>query len=367
MATSSSSTRPPASLKGITSSNVDPDACAVCSSTLPAGPLTAGTSSISVCCGKRSCMDCDRAKRYFVGRGRCPSAVRCLFCNVPVALNDKNRTGSLKKHAKKGRAWGQFLLGLRFARGNSVSQSDYEAKRWFEKASKQGHPDATLNLGVCHLDGRGGCSVDLYKAREFFEKAMTLDSHLADRCHGFLFRIAQRVDSPETKKSILISLANEGYAEAQNNLGRVLMKENDRSNAKAWLVAAALQGDGFSARNILVYCKDLLDMPEAHFWLNIVLRSEEKKDDAVIQKSIEAITANLRKLRDSCGGCGADLVGDRRKYCKQCRTYCYCSHECQKLHWNRTGEGGHRSECMGAKLLEDKMATANSLPRSAGE
>eukprot|EP00562_Extubocellulus_spinifer_P019845 CAMPEP_0178585190 /NCGR_PEP_ID=MMETSP0697-20121206/25264_1 /TAXON_ID=265572 /ORGANISM="Extubocellulus spinifer, Strain CCMP396" /LENGTH=174 /DNA_ID=CAMNT_0020221249 /DNA_START=442 /DNA_END=962 /DNA_ORIENTATION=+ len=174
MATSSSSTRPPASLKGITSSNVDPDACAVCSSTLPAGPLTAGTSSISVCCGKRSCMDCDRAKRYFVGRGRCPSALRCLFCNVPVALNDKNRTGSLKKHAKKGAAWAQFVLGNWFEYGsNSLSKSEHDAKRWYEKAAKQGHPEAMVRLGNFYLDGVGGCTVNLSKAREYAEKAMS--------------------------------------------------------------------------------------------------------------------------------------------------------------------------------------------------
>eukprot|EP00562_Extubocellulus_spinifer_P027248 CAMPEP_0178636714 /NCGR_PEP_ID=MMETSP0698-20121128/13904_1 /TAXON_ID=265572 /ORGANISM="Extubocellulus spinifer, Strain CCMP396" /LENGTH=215 /DNA_ID=CAMNT_0020276653 /DNA_START=61 /DNA_END=705 /DNA_ORIENTATION=+ len=205
---------PPISLKGITSTNDDPDACAFCSDPFSLGVDRKTGGATNICCGKRICLDCDDSRRTVIGTGR---AQRCSFCDIPIIFGGKEQVGILKKNAKKGAAWGQFLLGLRFARGNSVSQSDYEAKRWFEKASKQGHPDATLNLGVCHLDGRGGCSVDLYKAREFFEKAMALDSHLADRCHGLLFRIAQRVDSPETKKSILISLANEGYAEAQNN------------------------------------------------------------------------------------------------------------------------------------------------------
>jgi len=352
---------PPISLKGITSTNDDPDACAFCSDPFSLGVDRKTGGATNICCGKRICLDCDDSRRTVIGTGR---AQRCSFCDIPIIFGGKEQVGILKKNAKKGAAWGQFLLGLRFARGNSVSQSDYEAKRWFEKASKQGHPGAILSLGVCHLDGRGGCSVDLYKAREFFEKAMTLGPHLAGRCHRLLYKIAQRVDIPETK-SILISLANEGYAEAQNNLGVVLMKENDILNAKRWFVAAALQGVEAAAWNILVCCKDLLDMPEAHFWLDIVFRSDKKQDDPDLQKSVDDISSNLRKLRDSCGGCGAALVGDRRLYCKQCRTYCYCSRDCQKLHWNRTGEGGHRSECMGVKRIGDKMASANPSPHSA--
>lgn len=52
----------------------------------------------------------------------------------------------------------------------------------------------------------------------------------------------------------------------------------------------------------------------------------------------------LREIRDECGGCGAVLEGETHKYCAGCKTYCYCSRDCQKRHWNRS-RSGHREEC----------------------
>jgi len=323
-APSSVSSSPP-SLRGITSTNDDPYACAHCSNPFSVDVDRKTRGMTKICCGKCVCCDCSDPDSLLtvIGAGR---AQRCSFCNSPAIVGNKEKVGILKKHAKKGTAWAQQQLAACYDSGVYVSQSDhYEAKRWFEKAAKQGHPDAMCRLAFFFLEGRGGCSIDLSKAREYAEMAMSLDSPIvAGHCHNLLFEIARR--------------------------------ENDRSSAKAGLVSAALQGVELAPRNILVCCKDLLDMPEAHFWLDIVFRSDKKQDDPDLQKSVDDISSNLRKLRDSCGGCGAALVGDRRLYCKQCRTYCYCSRDCQKLHWNRTGEGGHRSECMGVKLLKDRMA-----------
>ena len=56
------------------------------------------------------------------------------------------------------------------------------------------------------------------------------------------------------------------------------------------------------------------------------------------------IRSELREIRNACGGCGVSLEGERRQYCRGCRAYCYCSRECQKLHWSRA-DNGHREEC----------------------
>mmetsp|Transcript_15029 Transcript_15029/g.32390 ORF Transcript_15029/g.32390 Transcript_15029/m.32390 type:complete len:369 (-) Transcript_15029:239-1345(-) len=349
-------------LKGITSSNDDPDACACCSAPLVLNVERKNNGKVTLCCGKHICHDCTDSGRDFIGSG---ATKRCSFCNTHCSR--KETIGSTKKHAKKGAAWGQYSLGVSYHKGALISQSDYDAKRWFEKAAKQGHPEAILNMSFFHLEGLGGCSIDFRKASELAEKAKSIYPLLADKCHALLVTIAYRIrpDSSEAK-SILLPLAEEGYTKAQCELGITMCNEGDIMKAKRWLEAAALQRDSTSVYNTLLACTRLKNMAETSFWFNIFSRSEMMPPDQEAKKCVETIGRKLRMLRDSCGECGTDLVGDRRLYCKQCRTYCYCSRECQKLHWNRVGEGGHRSECIGVKLLEDKMATAQCLHHSAG-
>eukprot|EP00562_Extubocellulus_spinifer_P013751 CAMPEP_0178571800 /NCGR_PEP_ID=MMETSP0697-20121206/17857_1 /TAXON_ID=265572 /ORGANISM="Extubocellulus spinifer, Strain CCMP396" /LENGTH=379 /DNA_ID=CAMNT_0020206435 /DNA_START=133 /DNA_END=1273 /DNA_ORIENTATION=+ len=296
----------PPSLKGITSTNDDPDACAFCSSPLVVDAETKAYGAAVICCGKRICLDCNDPDRTFIGPGR---AKRCSFCGIPAIIGDKGRLGALKKHAKKGAAWGQHMLGYCYRKGEFVSQSDYyEAKRWYEKAAKQGHPGAILSLGMLYLEGRGGCSTDLSKARELAEMVMSLYPLLANRCICLLCMVAERLDSTEAK-SILLPLAEEGYTKAQCELGITMCNEGDIMKAKRWLEAAALQRDSTSVYNTLLACTRLKNMAETSFWFNIFSRSEMMPPDQEAKKCVETIGRKLRMLRDSCGECGTDLEG----------------------------------------------------------
>ena len=49
--------------------------------------------------------------------------------------------------------------------------------------------------------------------------------------------------------------------------------------------------------------------------------------------------------------------GKDRKFCRSCKTFCYCSRECQKMHWNRKKDG-HREDCKGAMELKQKLKKA---------
>ncbi len=46
-------------------------------------------------------------------------------------------------------------MGVFYAKGLGVENSEREAVRWFRAAADQNHADALYNLGVCYAYGRG--------------------------------------------------------------------------------------------------------------------------------------------------------------------------------------------------------------------
>ena len=144
-------------------------------------------------------------------------------------------------------------------------------------------------------------------------------------------------DARNEAKSILIPLAEEVVKKAQYHLGRMFNDNNDYPMAHQWFTAAALQGHDDAAYFCLVYCSCKAHLyAQARFWHNIVSQSEivtiVTSENTPHRKYIKNFGLFLRGLRDQCGGCGDALEGKRRQYCKQCKTYCYCNRDCQKLH-----------------------------------
>ena len=90
------------SLKGIISTNDDPDACAICS-----GPLTLGRRYVvAQCCGKRGCDACfDEGKVGYASD--LLGLDRCTFCN---SLKWKE-AAILRREAMAGNAWAQHFYG----------------------------------------------------------------------------------------------------------------------------------------------------------------------------------------------------------------------------------------------------------------
>ena len=53
-----------------------------------------------------------------------------------------------RKAAEQGDAMAQHNLGVSYATGNGVTQSDVNAYKWWNLAAKQGYEDAIHNLGT---------------------------------------------------------------------------------------------------------------------------------------------------------------------------------------------------------------------------
>lgn len=57
--------------------------------------------------------------------------------------------------AKQGDATAQFNIGLMYANGTGVAQSDADAVKWYKKAADQGLAQAQSNLAAMYMAGKG--------------------------------------------------------------------------------------------------------------------------------------------------------------------------------------------------------------------
>ena len=68
----------------------------------------------------------------------------------------------------------------------------------------------------------------------------------------------------------------------------------------------------------------------------------------------ETAHSELCEMRKSCGTCGISLDSSSRKLCAGCKICCYCSRDCQKVHWNRLDDG-HRDQCKTVMKMVEEM------------
>ena len=358
----------PISLKGITSTNDDPSRCAICSGPFPKGPYHS-VSILHGCCGKRVCDSCiDKFGILYRNN--------CVKCGTDSARFD----GLLKKNAKKGQAWAQETIGRYFYYGDprtsSFTKSYYDAIRWFRKAATNGHPLAMIFLGEMYANGFG-CERDLTLARMNLERAISADAMVADAARESLVNVAelyQRGRDYDTAISILLPLADLDVTLARHNLAIVFC--NTGEYQKSLTIYSKMVSEGHSGLvgvsvDALSCCAILGKFPQARFWLSIATRNlhevlSMQQETAHVFERVTLLRSNLREIRNGCGGCGAPLIGTMRKKCAGCRTYCYCSRDCQKMHWNRSGSA-HREECKEVMELKENLKKARKAKNKTAE
>lgn len=92
-------------------------------------------------------------------------ADRVSELGVPPRCDDAIKW--FRKAAEKGTSWGQFNLGIRYARGDGVPQDDAEAIKWFQKAADQKDAMSQYCLGEMYEKGLG-MPVDPVKAYQWY-------------------------------------------------------------------------------------------------------------------------------------------------------------------------------------------------------
>ena len=334
--------------KGVVNSNDDIYSCANCHEVMY---KTMEHKCIQqICCGKTLCPSCTDNPAVYD-----EMADKCLLCNMTGITG----IGMFKKQAKRGMPWAQYSLGRDYTAGRRVQQSSYDAMRWYRKAAAKGHPRAALKVSELHRLGNG-CVRDLEKARDFALKAMEFDPDISLEASRSLCQIAnafvENMKHAEAS-SFLRPLAERGSDRARYHLAFVYYCLSEPSMALALARPLALRGHMYSIHLTMLCCRTM-DLPaEERFWRFLINKPafDEKywqslSDHTSFNKTDSLHSPRLLELRSQCLTCGIALSSQNRKLCKGCKAFCYCSRECQKIHWNRS-ENGHREVCKEVVLL----------------
>ena len=187
---------------------------------------------------------------------------------------------------EKGKAWAQCLLGGRYRDGVGVEQSYQRARELFELSATQGHATAQYELGIMYHQGQG-VDQSYERAAEYWEAA-----------------------------------ARQGDAIAQSNMGGLYYNGQcvDKSNemAREWWMKSAEQGEESAIQGL-----QMLD------------KKEGRTTPSFIPKPFE------------CAECFRphDPSENKLRPCNGCHRVYYCGKVCQKKHWKKEGEWGHKQKC----------------------
>ena len=148
----------------------------------------------------------------------------------------------------------QSALGSMYAKGLGVTRDYVQAEHWYRKAADQGDVDAMVRLGTMYYSGveEYGIRKDFNKAFHYYSSAANIGDAPAQFYLACLYLRGEGVEQnlekafEWTEKS-----AKQGFAEAQNELGRAYehMKQ-DPDKAIEWYQKAAAQGFELARQNL---------------------------------------------------------------------------------------------------------------------
>ena len=226
------------------------------------------------------------------------------------------------------------------------------------------------------MDGNHGTPLNYGRAREYLERAMMLDDAFTVSCRSALLELAEIHDGEgqtEAFYAILVPLANIGFSPAQARLAvRVFEVENDPLAAYPLLKSAVLGAEHPHHISEAAYWAMICSGDLGRFAISKLLLPMASKCIFIENMSVEekktrlAVLVEMKKklctFRKECATCGTALDRSNRKLCKGCRNHCYCSRECQKMHWNRKKDG-HSAECKEAQEFKAQIRDAGLMEK----
>jgi TPR repeat protein len=186
-----------------------------------------------------------------------------FFSGVGVRKDYAEAVRWYRKAAEAGHIWGQTNLAAMYSGGHGVPQNSVHSAFWYRKAADAGLAEAQRRLGDHYYLG-SGLKEDVSQAFDWWGKAAAQGDEEAKRSlassgpikltgdpSSDLNAAEDRLAGPLRKSawSLILELANQGYAPAQYKVGTTYyfgnkdlgIRESEAEAAK-WFAQAALQG-----------------------------------------------------------------------------------------------------------------------------
>ena len=127
--------------------------------------------------------------------------------HVPKHVNTTASLAPMVEKAKAGDSDAQYVVAMRYERGQDVTQSFTEANTWFKLAAAQGNSMAEFKLGDHSQFGKG-VPVNLAEAAKWYQRAAEHDNYAAQHALGRLYLSGDGVKQDFVEGYFWLSLAS---------------------------------------------------------------------------------------------------------------------------------------------------------------
>jgi len=163
-----------------------------------------------------------------------------LELRARVDRGDRDAIATMVRQASEGDSNAQYYLGVMYANGQGVPQSDIEAVNWFRKSAEQGNPDGENSLGNMYAVGQGVPQDDA-EAIRWYIRAAGLNYTVAEISLGNMYAAGRGVPQNTAEALKWYRKAIDGYSDEGVKL---YIKTAENADARSQDFVADLYSDG---------------------------------------------------------------------------------------------------------------------------
>jgi len=170
----------------------------------------------------------------------------------------------LEPLADAGNAEALYWTGVMYSQGQGYPRDCQEAAFRYEQAARQGHPEASFNLGSMLYYGAGASAADCElipdraKAAPWLLQAAEAGKPRAQFLVGRMYQTGEILSRSMDKAFAWLEKASDaGIAEAQYDLGLLYAQVGNRGEAYFWFRLLAARGYPGAAQNAAALAKNM--------------------------------------------------------------------------------------------------------------